>query len=258
MNNYLEKKENSNSNEYRPASLTYVETCFVVSVYSFMFFMSFVGNSVILLIICKKRRRTVNNLFLANMIISNLIYTLFAPFTFVTEIMNNESEWIFPDFLCPCLSYLNELSVNLNTLTMCVSSVERLIAFICPLKSKLPKKVCYLVIALIWTLSISLALPWTILMKIEQLYAFSHDVSIDEAKETPDMIKVCIASDSHNKTMRIYFIFLNIVQFVLPMFALIITYSIITYRLRYLNAKEGKKDENKQNNVVRKKREKKV
>ena len=187
MNNYLEKKENSNSNEYRPASLTYVETCFVVSVYSFMFFMSFVGNSVILLIICKKRRRTVNNLFLANMIISNLIYTLFAPFTFVTEIMNNESEWIFPDFLCPCLSYLNELSVNLNTLTMCVSSVERLIAFICPLKSKLPKKVCYLVIALIWTLSISLALPWTILMKIEQLYAFSHDVSIDEAKETPDL-----------------------------------------------------------------------
>jgi len=242
------------------ASFNKTDTALFVGAYSTVFFFSLIGNSLMLLIVLKKRRKTANNLFLCNMLISNSIYTLCAPFPFVIEISELKGEWLFFEFLCPILTFMNELSINLNTLTMCFSSIERLIAITYPLKKKLPKKTCIILIALIWAISITLALPWAVLMKIELLHISSDDEDkiLEIQQESTEIIHICVASYPHINTIRSYFLILNISQYVLPMLSLVITYSIITYKLRFQNAKALEYDENKSNNIIRKKREIKV
>ena len=91
------------------------------------------------------------------------------------------------------------------------------------------------------------------------MHMFSEDDNIDYEKEAiPREIKVCIASDLHMEKIRIYFLVLNVMQYVLPVFSLFITYSIITYKFRFVNAKDLENDENKSNNILRRKRENKV
>ena len=68
------------------------------------------------------------------------IYTLFAPFPFIVELENVNKAWFFFDFMCPIIPFLNTVAINLNTITIIVSSLDRLIEIICPLRSKLSKK----------------------------------------------------------------------------------------------------------------------
>jgi len=230
-----------------------------IGLYSIVFFFSLFGNIIILLTIYKTRKITVNNRFLVNIAVSNLLYTLNAPFPFIIEISENKGEWIFFEILCPILPFMKKLAVNLNTLTLTVSSVERFVAITCPLKTKLTKKSCFIIIGLIWMFSVTFALPWAILMKIQSIELFTLETEDNDIDDTlKKTYKSCIPSDNYILIIRVYFFVLNLIQYVLPVLALTITYSIITYYLRFVNAKNLKSDENRPNNKVRKKNEKKV
>ena len=224
----------------------------LIIAYLVIFVLSLIGNSVIIIVIIRKKRmRTINNFFLANITISNLIYTFCAPFPFIIEINEQNGQWIFPDILCPILPFLNTLSVNVNTLTMTASSFERLVAIICPLKTKLSKKNCFIVIFFIWVLSAASSLPWALLMKI-QMDQFI--VIRLEASTT----KICFPPPDYVHIIRAYFFILNLIQYVMPLVALTITYSMITYYINVTNAKSMNKDVNKSNNKLRKKTENKL
>lgn len=229
-----------------------------ILIYSMVFLLSLIGNLIILIIICRRKRmRTVNNFFLANITISNLIYTLCAPFPFIIEINNKESEWIFYDFMCPIIPLLNTVAINLNTITMIVSSVDRLIVIMCPFRIKLSKRKCISIISLIWFISIVFSLPWSFLLKVQESNSLLYEEDTIDYEEQ-NLPKLCIPLPDYTETIQIYFILLCFLQYLLPLVVLCITYSMITYYINVINAKNIQNDENKSNNFLRKKNEKKV
>ena len=236
---------------------------FFIVIYGFIFFMSLLGNVLILIIIFRRKRmRSANNYFLTNITISNILYTICAPFPFIIELNSkNESEWIFYDFLCPIIPLLSTLAINLNTITMIVSSIDRLIVIICPFRLKLSKRKCFYIILFIWILSILFSLPWSYLIRVQENNKGLDDQeqeNIDYDLLLQSSSKLCIPLNEFNNLIRIYCVLLFMLQYLLPLIVLIITYSIITYYINVINAKSIKRDENKSNIFLRRKNEKKV
>jgi len=91
-------------------------TLFIL-MYSLIFLISLIANSLLLVILCRRKRmRTVNNFFLANITASNLIYTLFAPFPFIIELENVNKAWIFLDSIQIKINQKRMLSYNHSNL----------------------------------------------------------------------------------------------------------------------------------------------
>ena len=76
----------------------------LVSVYSTIFILSVVGNGlVILTLVQNKRMRTVTNVFLLNLAISDLLLAVFCmPFTLIPLLIKN---FIFGPVMCVCIRY---------------------------------------------------------------------------------------------------------------------------------------------------------
>lgn len=76
-----------------------------ISLYALIFFLSVVGNSlVIVTLIQNKRMRTVTNVFLLNLALSDLLLAVFCmPFTLIPVLMRN---FIFGAAICVMLRYL--------------------------------------------------------------------------------------------------------------------------------------------------------
>lgn len=117
------------------------ERFYFIVIYSFIFVLSLWGNSFILMIPYKSKQiRVTNHYFLANISVSNLIYTSFALFPFLDELQGAEdNSWMFYDFMCAVIPLLNTLTINLNTFTMIAYSIDCLIAILRPFKPKLTK-----------------------------------------------------------------------------------------------------------------------
>lgn len=77
----------------------------VIPLYSAMFLLSLVGNTlVIVTLIQNKRMRTVTNVFLINLSVSDLLLALFCmPFTLIPTLMEN---FIFGEAICVLIRYL--------------------------------------------------------------------------------------------------------------------------------------------------------
>lgn len=140
-----------------------------LAIYSLLTVVSVFGNSLILCVILRRRRmRTVTNYFIANITITNLIYTACEPFNIVIEMY---SCWIFFSFTCPFLTILNTLSINVNTFTMIAASIDRLIVIKYPLKTKLTKNQAINIIGAIWILGVFISFPWAFLLRPAQSVA---------------------------------------------------------------------------------------
>lgn len=134
-----------------------------ITIYVLITVLSFVGNTIILIVILRRRRmRNVTNYFLANLTVANLIYTICAPIAFSIEI---HGVWVYSDLACPLLPFFSTLSINVNTFTMIVASLERLIAIVFPFKCKLNKNKCAIIIVCVWIVASIASLPWVYLLK---------------------------------------------------------------------------------------------
>ena len=228
-----------------------INCLFFIIIYSFIFLLSIVGNLILLLTISRRKRmRTVPNYFLANIIVSNIMYTLCAPFPFILELQQNNNEWIYFDFLCPIIPMVNTISINLNTITMIVASIDRLIAIICPFRTRLRKSQCFYIILIIWLISILFSLPWSYLFTITEY-------SLNDQFESTN--RLCDIRDIDLRHwIKFYLLSLCVIQYLLPLIVLCLTISIIAYYMNVTNANSMILDENKSNRNLRKKNENRV
>jgi hypothetical protein len=71
--------------------------------------------------------------------------------------------------ICKTVSYLQGVSVSASINTLVAISVERCLAICYPLKWQMTSRACRVVLAIIWTFSLTITLPWAIFFGLQPL-----------------------------------------------------------------------------------------
>ncbi|XP_039432438.1 cholecystokinin receptor type A-like [Culex pipiens pallens] len=202
-----------------PSTLTYLLDAGRVQIplYSVLFLLAVIGNSlVILTLVQNKRMRTITNLFLLNLAVSDLFLGVFCmPFTLVGTLLR---DFVFGEVMCKLLPYLQASSVAVSAWTLVIISVERYYAICHPLRSRRWQTLshAYRLIGLIWCGSLFFMLPIAALSKLiptNQGHHKCRELWFDRGYE------------------RAYNLFLDVILLVLPLAILAVTYSLITRTL---------------------------
>ncbi|XP_054157274.1 G-protein coupled receptor 83-like [Oppia nitens] len=131
----------------------------IITIYSLIFVVSLLGNSLVIYVIVSKRRmRTVTYWYIVNLTVADLLITMInLPFNTARIILEN---WPFGQFMCQFVPFIQVCSVYASTLTMCIIALDRHQAILYPfgkrLSHVLPPKIS---LPLIWTASGVLSLP---------------------------------------------------------------------------------------------------
>lgn len=134
-----------------------------IVLYSLIFLLSVLGNSLIIIVLVRNRRmRTVTNLFLLSLSVSDLMVALVCiPFTLIPNLMR---DFVFGTVICKLVMYFMGVSVSVSTFNLVAISLERYSAICNPLTSRTwqTKSHAAKVITATWVASFILMLPYPI------------------------------------------------------------------------------------------------
>jgi len=147
-----------------------------VFVYTLLSILTVGGNALVCLIVFHFMGIiTVTNLFIANLAVTDLFIGLFCiPIVLISDYLL--TDWPFGTFMCKFTSFTQSVFVVCTVYTLIAMSVDRYIAIIHPLKPKLTRKQCRILIGLLWTFSIVFSSPIFIEMDISHT-CFHRDSS---------------------------------------------------------------------------------
>ncbi|XP_022238763.1 cholecystokinin receptor-like [Limulus polyphemus] len=135
--------------------------------YCIIFIFSVLGNTlVIVTLVQNKRMKTVTNVFLMNLAVSDLLLGVFCmPFTLVGSLLRN---FIFGEVMCRLIPYLQAVSVSVSVWTLASISLERFFAICQPFRSRQWQTIShsYKVIVWIWIGSLLTMLPLAVLSRL--------------------------------------------------------------------------------------------
>ena len=142
-------------------------TVVIVLMYTLIIIVSLGGNILVCYIILSRAAmRTVTNLFLLNLAISDIMKAVICnPFTFVANLIL--LWWPFGEFMCPFVTYVQVVAVFLSAFTLVAISLDRFVAIVYPLRRRTTKKTFLKVAALIWFLSLAVPLPTAIVSRVQ-------------------------------------------------------------------------------------------
>ena len=142
-------------------------TVVIVLMYTLIIIVSLGGNILVCYIILSRAAmRTVTNLFLLNLAISDIMKAVICnPFTFVANLIL--LWWPFGEFMCPFVTYVQVVAVFLSAFTLVAISLDRFVAIVYPLRRRTTKKTFLKVAALIWFLSLVVPLPTAIVSRVQ-------------------------------------------------------------------------------------------
>uniref|UniRef100_A0AC34RR54 G-protein coupled receptors family 1 profile domain-containing protein n=1 Tax=Panagrolaimus sp. JU765 TaxID=591449 RepID=A0AC34RR54_9BILA len=128
-----------------------------VMIFSFctIFCLSVVGNSIVVVVILQqKSMRSITNLYLLNLALSDLLLSVVCmPPTLVSSLVYC---WVFGDFLCKVMAYLQPVVVTASAYTLAAIALERYYAICKPLHSRIwhTRFHAFCVIGIVWLIAI--------------------------------------------------------------------------------------------------------
>ncbi|XP_069469247.1 C-C chemokine receptor type 3-like [Ambystoma mexicanum] len=123
-----------------------------------VFICSILGNGLILLILLKYEKvKTVTNLFILNLVISDLLFAASLPFWAVYH----GSEWIFGDAMCKLMTAIYYIGFYSCILFLTLMSVDRYLAVVHVVSATRTRRVGYAIVAslIVWGVSFLSTLP---------------------------------------------------------------------------------------------------
>jgi hypothetical protein len=137
-------------------------TKYQLPIYIFPFIFGTTSNVIILIIIiCNKDMRTISNMYILNLAISDIIYLM----VLFSEACANEisDTWTHGDFMCKFLPFCRRLSVGLSAYSVAVLSIQRYRVTVNPFQFRVSSKPTWRVtlttIYGVWILAASFAVP---------------------------------------------------------------------------------------------------
>ncbi|XP_057195650.1 cholecystokinin receptor type A [Triplophysa rosa] len=191
-----------------------------IALYVFIFLLSFIGNSLIIAVLVRNRRmRTVTNLFLLSLAVSDLMLCLFCmPFTLIPNILK---DFIFGKGMCKVATYFMGISVSVSTFNLVAISLERYSAICNPLSSRTwqTKSHAAKVITATWVVSFLLMLPYPIGSTLVPFMRSNNS--------TGNMCRLVWPSD----VMQTWSVLLLLILFLIPGIIMITAYGLTSLEL---------------------------
>ncbi|XP_066488363.1 neuropeptide FF receptor 2 [Tiliqua scincoides] len=143
-----------------------VAAVFIVS-YLLIFLLCMIGNGVVCFIVLRsKHMRTVTNLFILNLAVSDLLVGIFCmPTTLLDNII---SGWPFGNTVCKMNGMVQGISVSASVFTLVAIAVDRFRSIVYPFKQKLTIWAAVIIIAVIWVLAVAIMCPSAVMLKVEE------------------------------------------------------------------------------------------
>lgn len=135
--------------------------------YCINFFLSLAGNGLVLCIIYKyEKLSTVTNIFLLNLVISDLIFACTLPFWAVYH----HSEWIFGTALCKLVGSFYSIGFNSSILFLALMTFDRYLAVVHVVKAAQSRRAAYAFAssAVVWIISILASVKDMILFNVQK------------------------------------------------------------------------------------------
>ncbi|KAM4709299.1 cholecystokinin receptor type A [Discoglossus pictus] len=192
-----------------------------ILLYVLIFFLSVLGNSLVIVVLIRNQRmRTVTNIFLLSLAVSDLMLCLFCmPFTLIPNLLK---DFIFGSAVCKAATYFMGVSVSVSTFNLVAISLERYSAICKPLQSRVwqTKSHALKVIAATWFLSFTIMSPYPI---YSTLIPFTK-----VENKTGNMCRLQWPSDF---TQQSWYVFLLLILFLIPGILMMVAYGLISVEL---------------------------
>ncbi|XP_059251316.1 pyroglutamylated RF-amide peptide receptor [Mustela nigripes] len=187
-----------------------------------IFALALFGNSLVVYVVTRsKAMRTVTNIFICSLALSDLLISFFCiP---VTMVQNISDTWRGGAFVCKMLPFVQSTAIMTEILTMTCIAVERHQGLVHPFKMKwqYTNRRAFTMLGVVWLVAVIVGSPMWHVQRLEIKYDFLYE------KE-----HVCCleewASPAHQK---IYTTFILVILFLLPLLLMLILYSKIGYEL---------------------------
>lgn len=134
--------------------------------YSLSVLLGVSGNCLVLLVIYFYRpAKTVNNYFIGNLAISELIFILLSvPSTYVTAFLYQH--WPFSQFLCVFFNYMQTVSVTITVYILIWITMDKYWALVKPFKLRMSLKISKILMIFSWLFGLFISLPIAFFTKL--------------------------------------------------------------------------------------------
>ncbi|OCT97285.1 neuropeptide FF receptor 2 [Xenopus laevis] len=171
---WYQKSLNKTPN-YEETNITYVDfylhgpsvaAVFIAS-YLLIFILCMLGNGVVcFIVLSNKHMRTVTNLFILNLAVSDLLVGIFCmPTTLLDNII---AGWPFGSTVCKMSGMVQGISVSASVFTLVAIAVDRFRCIVYPFKQKLTISTAVVIIVVIWVLAIAIMCPSAVMSHVKE------------------------------------------------------------------------------------------
>ncbi|XP_048798283.1 cholecystokinin receptor type A [Lagopus muta] len=192
-----------------------------ILLYCLIFLLSVLGNVLVITVLIRnKQMRTVTNIFLLSLAVSDLMLCLFCmPFTLIPNLLK---DFIFGSTVCKTATYFMGISVSVSTFNLVAISLERYSAICKPLQSRVwqTKSHALKVIAATWCVSFTIMSPYPIYSKLVPFTKYNNS--------TANMCRLLWPSDVIQQS---WYTFLLLILFLIPGIIMMVAYGLISLEL---------------------------
>ena len=221
-----------------------VQTIMLVSSYAIICLVGLLGNALVILVVCWfAKMKTVTNLYIVNLAISDALFMTSLPFLITTTILRH---WIFGTAMCKIYFVLFSINFFTSVFTLTALSADRYLAVCHPVRSGQYRttNIAFFICLSIWSVSFIVMLPII-------LYSTTYPQSWAPGRVTCTIMWPSGQLIAASKAFTWYTFLLG---FAIPVSLITVLYVSVILRLRHvgpvIKSKEKKKSHRKVTRMV--------
>ncbi|GAB6030927.1 hypothetical protein CHUAL_007754 [Chamberlinius hualienensis] len=191
-----------------------------------------IGNILVILVVYfNQTMRSTINYYLVNLAIADFLIAVCCMWVHLVNLLT--STFVLGAFMCPFNAFAQMTTLTSSVLTLAVISCDRFLAVIFPLRVRLVQQRPSIVIGLIWCLAMAVSAPFLIYKEYQQIN-WKNFVECQCVERWPVRFEyslelgACVAT---TPAKQIYYTFVTVALFFLPMLIMSATYCMIVWRL---------------------------